>query len=344
MSRRRGILIPATLLLLGAAAGCDSVADWRSQLGTTDTLAVPGSGSGLMLGLQASGTLRAGEVGVLRIAVTNHSDTLARNVRLELIVPGWAEPMPPRAGDREVGMTALPGGGTRFAYDMAETPIVPGQTQTVEQRIRVPAVGTGGADGAALSRVVRARLLGSDGEALAEVEGSISLDGDLAPAESSATVGLVAGRNDQIGPVRIGMTAAALRQVVPSAQDTTWTENGAARRGLWVPVGGGHRALAVLTGDSVTRLEVHGTGIRTPERLSVGASLDDLRSAYGAACADVRGGAVVVWFADEPRIAFALDAPVPGNVAELRQSPDALPGTARVTRWWVRPDAESCSR
>lgn len=74
----------------------------------------------------------------------------------------------------------------------------------------------------------------------------------------------------------------------------------------------------------------------------MGSTLEELRSAYGAACADVGEGNVVVWFADAPGISFALDAPVPGSAAQLRKSPDRLPGTARVTRWWVRIGHHDC--
>ncbi|CAN5875448.1 hypothetical protein BH23GEM9_BH23GEM9_07890 [soil metagenome] len=331
-------IAPAALTLLAVlliAPSCDSVDRARSRFGTTttDTLSVvTTSGSGLMLALHAPGVLRAGEEGVLRVSVSNRSDTTARNIRLELIVPGWAEPSPPRLGDRELSMVALPEGGTRFAWRLDETPIGPGQTQSIDQRIRVPMAGAAGAPDSPWSRVVRARLLDTAGEPIAEVEGEISLD-----AAMQDTTGAAGGPiRDQIGAMRLGMTAAALRQAAPAARDTTWSQEGMSQRGAWVTLPGNGRALAVLSGDTVTRLEVRDTVVRTRERLGVGSRLEELRSAYGAACADTGEGTVVVWFANAPGISFALDTPVPADPAQLRSSPDRLPGTARVTRWWLR--------
>jgi hypothetical protein len=336
------VLRMAAIAALLALPACDTVDRARSQLGTTDTVSVASTGSGVMLGLQAPGMLRSGEEGVLRLSVTNRTDTTATNIHLELIVPAWAEPMPPRAGDREVSMVALPEGGTRFSYRMQEGPLESGQTQSVEQRIRVPPDGVMSGPDAPWNGVVRARLLGGNGEALAEVEGHIG----LAPARV-AGVALAGGspeRRDQIGPVRLGMTAAALRQSVAAARDTSWTQDGTAQRGTWVPLGSDSRTLAMLRGDTVARLEVRDAAVRTREGFGVGSRLEELRSAYGSACADVAEGAVVVWFAAAPGVRFALDGTVPGNTTQLRANPDAVPGTAIVTRWWLHGEADSCAR
>lgn len=337
--RHRSVLSLALLTVVPALPACDMVDRARDRFGTTDTLSVEASGSGLMLGLQAPPTLAAGEEGLLRLAVTNRSDTTMSHLRLELIVPGWAVPTPPRHGDREVTMAAQADGGTRFSYSMEETPIAPGQTEAVEQRIRVPAdVALDSSE--PWTRNVRGRLLRGDGEALAEVEGEIVLEG----ASSDTTAPAGANGRDRIGPIRLGMSTAALRQAVSSARDTTWTEEATRRRGLWVPLGSEGRALAVLSGDSVARIEVRDPVFRTRERLGVGSRLEELRSAYGSACAEADEGVVVVRFADAPGITFALDAPVPANAGRLRDSPDELPGTARVTRWWLSRGPEGCPR
>jgi hypothetical protein len=333
------LAVLATLLALPA---CDAVDLARSQLGTTDTISVAATGSGVMLGLQAPGMLRAGEEGVLRLSVTNRGDTTATHISLELIMPAWAEPMPPRAGDREVSMAALPEGGTRFGYRLQESPLERGQTQSIEQRIRVPVDGIMSGPNAPWNGVVRARLLGLNGEVLAEVEGHIGL-GAAAPDHASPAAG-AADRRDQVGPVRLGMPAGRLRQAVPSARDTSWTQDGTARAGVWVPLGSDSRTLAVLNGDTVVRLEVSDAAVRTRERLGVGSRLEELRSSYGTGCADVVDGAVVVWFANAPGITFDLDTPVPPNVAPLRANPDGLPATATVTRWRLQREAESCPR
>jgi hypothetical protein len=341
MSMYRASAALAILAALLALPSCDAIDRARSQFGTTDTVSVAATGSGVMLGLQAPGMLRAGEEGVLRLSVTNHSDTTARHISLELIVPAWAEPMPPRAGDREVSMVALAEGGTRFAYRMQEAPLEPGQTQSIEQRIRVPVDGVMSGPDAPWNGVIRARLLGASGEALAEVEGHVGLG---AAAEGASPASGAADRRDQVGPVRLGMLAGALRQAVPSARDTTWTVEGTTRTGISVPLGSDSRTLAVLSGDTVVRLEVSDAAVRTRERLGVGSRLEELRSAYGGGCADAVDGAVVVWFANAPGITFALDAPVPSNGAALRASPEGLPATATVTRWWLQRGGESCPR
>lgn len=338
MKRGYSVLV-ATVAMLLTVSGCDTVDRARSRFGTTDTVSVPGSGSGVRLGLQAPGMLRMGEEGVLRLSVTNSTDTTATDISLELIVPAWAEPMPPQPGDREVSMVALAEGGTRFSYAMQEAPLEPGQTQSIDQRIRVPVGGVMSGPNAPYSGVVRARLLRANGEALAEVEGHIGLGPAVSAEMTSGTV----DRRDQIGPVRLGMSAATLREAAAAARDTSWNRDGTTQRGAWVPLGSSGRTLAVLSGDTVVRLEVSDPAVRTRERLGVGSRLDELRASYGTACADVADGAVIVWFASAPGITFALDTPVPSSVAQLRTRPDALPATATVTRWWLHRGADSCT-
>jgi hypothetical protein len=342
MSTHRGIPALLGLTVLSTVSACDMIDRARERIGTTDTLAVAGAGTGLMLGLQAPGMLQPGEEAVLRLAVANRTDTTVTQIRLELIVPGWAVPMPPRPGEREVSMVALPDGTTRFAYRMDDSPLESGQTQVIEQRIRVPgadAADTADAPAAPRSRVVRGLLVGADGQALAEVQGEIGLEGSAA----DTTAARVVDPPDRVGPVRLGMSASAVRQVA-SARDTTWTHQGTPRQGVWVTLDEGGRLLAALSGDSVTRLEVRDATVRTGEGLGVGSRLEELRSAYGAGCADVDEDVVVVWFARAPGVRFALDTATPQDVAQLRANPDRLPGAARVTRWWLRRDAESCPR
>lgn len=342
MSTHRGIPALLGLVVLSTVSACDMIDRARERFGTTDTLAVAGAGTGLMLGLQAPGMLHPGGEAVLRLAVANRTDTTVTQIRLELIVPGWAVPMPPRPGEREVSMVALPDGTTRFAYRMDDTPLEPGQTQVIEQRIRVPgpdAADTANAPAVPRSRVVRGLLLDADGQALAEVQGEIGVDG----ATADTTAAQVVDPPDRVGPVRLGMSASAVRQVA-SARDTTWSQEGTPRQGVWVTLDEGGRLLAALSGDSVTRLEVRDATVRTDEGLGVGSRLEELRSTYGDGCADVDDDVVVVWFARAPGVRFALDTATPQDVAQLRANPDRLPGAARVTRWWLRRGAESCPR
>jgi hypothetical protein len=340
MVAHRQISLGAIVAALAATAGCDAADRARARF-AGETPSHVATGSGLALGLHGPGVLRPGDEGVLGLSVTNRSDTAVSRVRLELIVPGWVEPAPPRLGDPEVSMAALEEGGTRFTFLMDETPLDPQQTQTVDQRIRVPLTGPYSEGVMPGSRLIRARLLGPDGTALAEVESEIVLDG-VETADTARTDADPPAARDRLGPVRLGMTNAELRQAVPAARDTTWEQEGMREQGVLAPLGGSERVLAVLTNDTVARIVVTEPATRTRERFGVGSRMDELRSAYGRACADVGEGIVVVWFPDAPGMSFALDAPVPQNVAELRRNPESIPASARVTHWLLRRGVDTC--
>ena len=332
----------ATALLLIHPA-CDAVDRVRNRGVTTESAAASASFGGLTLGLQVPGVLRPGEEEVIRVSLANRGDTVPRGVRLDLLVPAWMEPMPPRTGDREVTMAASEEEGTRLSYRMDVPPLEPGQMQTVEQRIRVPP-GSPVTQGATpWSRMVRARLVSPDGQAVAEVQSEIALGGTT-PADSvrpGQGAPSVASR-DRLGPVRLGMAASALRQSVPAVRDTTWTMEGMRERGIVVPIERGGSAIAVLSGDTVARIEVRDSLPRTREGLGVGTTLEQLRTAYGRPCVGVGEGDVVVWFSEAPGVSFALDAPVARATGQTGVNPERLPASARVTRWWVRPATSGC--
>jgi len=335
----------AALTLVVSLASCDTIDRARAGPAQTDVAGVVATGSGLMLGLQVPSALDAGSEGIVRLSVTNRTDTIASHIRVELMVPGWVEPMPPRQGDREVSMVAMEDGGTRFAYRMDGTRLGPNETHLIEQRIRVPAHGAQVEGSVPWTRMLTARLFGAGNEPLAEVESEIALQGAALP-EPWIPAAITDNRNNprvQLGLARLGMTAAALRQAVPSAKDTTWAQDGVTRRGVVAPLADG-RVVAILSGDTVARLEVLDPGLRTRERMGVGSRLEELRTAYGATCADTAEGTVIVWFANAPGITFALDTPVPENAARLRQAPESIPGTSTVTRWWIRAGADRCPR
>lgn len=332
------------LTLIGASSGCEAFNRARATVegAPADSLSATGTGSGLVLGLQVPGALAAGDEGVLRLSVTNRSDTVASRIRLELIIPGWVEPMPPRPGDREVSIAAMSDGGIRFAYQLADTPLAPNRTQTIEQRIRVPSTGPMTEGAVPWTRLIRARLLRADGEPLVEVESEIALT-DAPAADTAVLAGefdTSPGR-DRLGAIRLGMSSSALRQAVPAARDTTWIQEGMPQSVLAVPLGANQRALAVLDGDSVVRIEVRDPTIRTRERVGVGSSMAELRAAFGQACAGAGEGMMAVWFAGAPGISFALDVPA-SDIVRLSRAPEQIPATARVTRWWLRRGVDRC--
>lgn len=352
MHRKALYIWVAGLLSLGSA--CQFVDRTRDREVAVDTAAASATAGVLALGMEAPGMLRPGEEGIVRLSLTNRGDTVAHGMRLDLLVPGWMEPVTPEPGGREVTIAASPEEGTRLSYQMDNPPLQPGETQTVEQRIRFPATSPVTEGATPWSRVVRALLVRPDGQPLAEVESEIALD----------TVAMAMGRDDttrlaqspqdtargdrpvierdRLGPARLGMTTGALRQAASGARDTTWTREGTSERGQVVPLQGGGRALAVLAGDTISRLEVRDTIARTREGLGVGSRFEELRAAYGRTCADVAEGEVVVWFPNAPGVSFALDARVPENAAQLRENPERIPGSARVTRWWLRRGTDRC--
>ena len=334
-----------TFAAVASFTGCDAVDKARTRFGnaTTDTI-VTATGSGLSLGLQVPPTMRPGDDGVIRLTLTNLTDTAISNVRVELTLPGWAEPAPPRVGDRPVTMAASGSGSTLFTYAMNATPLAPKQNQTIEQRIRVPASGSIVDGPGSWSRIVRARLLTAGGQPLAQVESQVGVDSAAIAATRTVTAPGpdVAAARTRLDAVELGMSAAALKQAARGARDTAWSQGGAQQRGLLVPVSNGN-ALAVLSQDAVTRVEVSHPSVLTAERLGVGSTLEQLRGAYGLPCADAMAGRAVVWFAKAPGLRFVLNAPA-RNAAQLRDDPDAIAGSARVTAWSLNRDVAACDR
>jgi hypothetical protein len=328
--RRLPVLV---LSLMTVSTGCDMVDSARNRFTTTDTISTI-AGSGLTLGLEAPPNLGPGDQGALRVSLTNRTDSVISNVRLQLIVPGWTEPLTPRPGEPPVTLEAMNDGTTIFTYLLDDRPLQPGQVQAVEQRIRVPSTMMVTDSTLPWTNTVRARLLSAGGDALAEVETRIGPDSVGGSSGAQDTI----ARRDRLGAAQLGMTVTALKSASSSARDTSWSAGGAQQRGVVIPVGSG-TAVAVLERDAVARIEVTNRSVRTAEGLGVGSSVAELRAAYGEGCANIEDGVFLVWFPDASGIVFALDAPArnPGQVA------DQLPPTARVTRWWLQQGGESCA-
>lgn len=338
MRAQRWALIFGMAFLPLAAGSCELAETARDRITdeepAADTVA---TGGGLMLGLQMPGALRPGSEGVVRVSLTNRGDTTVHNVALDLLVPGWVEPVAPRLGDRPVTMAAVEG-GTSFVYRMDDPPLEPGQTQTVQQRMRLPQQRPV-SDSEPLTRSIRARVVGPNGQALVQVESELTLAGTAAGDTAAGD----AAESARVGPLQLGMSRAEVVQAAAGARDTSWSQEGMQERGLVVPVeDGGGRAVALLSGDTVVRVIVRDSLPRLPDGLGVGSTLEDLRAAYGEACLTAEAGEVVGWFPAAPGISFAFDADVPANPAQVRNDPESVPGSARVTRWWMRRGVDDC--
>lgn len=336
-----GIRYVGAVVLLLVGSGCDYIDRARNGGATpVDTSGVTATAGGFLLAMQMPGAIAEGGEGTVRLSLTNRGDTVPRGVTLDLLMPLWVEPLPPRPGERPVTMTAVAEEGLRFTFTLDDETLGPGQTQTVEQRIRVPRgaprIGGAGPRG----QIVRARLIDPAGQPLVEVASQLALDS--VRADSGPGGGEAAVEPDGIGPLRLGMARAAVAQTVPGSRDTSWLQEGTQERGLVVPFAGGGTAIAVLSGDTVTRIEVRNSSIRAHDRVGVGSTLQELRAAYGRPCAAVGEGEVVVWFSSAPGISFALDAPLPEQPGQIAANPERIPGSATVTRWWVRRGPDTC--
>ncbi|HEX5581813.1 MAG TPA: hypothetical protein VFX39_09570 [Gemmatimonadaceae bacterium] len=133
---------------------------------------------------------------------------------------------------------------------------------------------------------------------------------------------------DRAGGVRLGMSAAALREAC-AVSDTTFTlGEGMTERGLATTVAGARVVALLGAGDSVTRIMVTAPGLATGGGIAVGSDMAALRAAHAAPCTLVGEGRIVAASAALQGVSFATTADY-ATFATNRTAP--LPDTAHVT-------------
>jgi len=250
--------------------------------------------------------------------------------------------------------------GTRVSFPLG--PVAPGQTVEVRQGFRTPPAparapaAAGAAKGTPSSRtpgftpadtlsrfVVRATVAARDGTPLVppvqdtlriRAGSEVAVGGCGSGGEASVT-------RYGVGPVRVGMTDAALRSACPEARDTAWTSEGTKETGL-VALPAGHRVLAVTSGGTVRRIEVDDPGLKTPTGFGVGAGVAELRASFGKMCAGRGDRGVAVWFPNAPGLSFALDTAATRGWPPARVHPDSIPDEVKVAALWVRQGSDDC--
>jgi hypothetical protein len=323
----------AVLLALAVTAGC------RRDAPVPDEAPPPAPAPLPVATLALTAPQEVGWNEEVPVRATVHNGTGARldGVRLRLFLAFPLDPAGAPEGAPPPSPLAASGEGVEMEYTLG--PIPAGGRITLVQAVRTPPAGLDAGSAASDGRrhfLVRARLVDRAGAPLGEP----AADTLRIRAGAEAVVGGCATADDVtvsshgIGPVRLGMTAQALRALCPEARDTTWRREGAAERGLRVRLAG-EPVLAVLARDTVRRVEVTTPGIRTAAGLGVGATLDEMRGRYGRACTATADGMVVAWFPNAPGIRFALDAEPPETAA-------GVPDDARVTSLWVRAGTDEC--
>jgi hypothetical protein len=98
------------------------------------------------------------------VSISNRGDSVPRGVSWNCSSPaGWSRPSAP--GGREVTVGVTEEEGVRLNYRLDDPPLRPGETEVVEQGIRVPPTTPGDPRGRPWGRVVRARLTAPGGHA-----------------------------------------------------------------------------------------------------------------------------------------------------------------------------------
>lgn len=319
----------AAAMALAACRGDKPVEDTANQT-VIDTTQAPRA----VLTLAPLDPVAWNQEDTLVVTLANRTAGPLEGSRIQLVVQGGVTVLPGAPGAPVVDSAD---GGTRVTWELGT--VAQGAAVEVRQMVRTPPAPLGGTN-AAPAYLVRATLLSRAGTPLlpSVVDTLRVRAGTETAAGGCASAGSATAQRYGIGPVRLGMKGAALRDACPEAHDTTWQAEGISQTGLVVSIAG-RPVIAQLTGDSVSVIRVVSPEIRTAAGVGIGVTVGDLRTRYGRLCAGMGEGVLAVWSPNAPGVSFGLD---PREPAGALASADSLPDPMLVSSLWIHGKDTPC--